>query len=306
MPADRLFHKRLGHSAKVSALTDFENRIWMQYELSADDFGVMRKSAVALQADNDNLAKRPATTVLRALKHLVTVGLLVEFEHQLHVYVCQWDWQDWQKVTWPARTIHPCPPPALLATFTPWTQLLFTVHPGAQKAPKKPDESPADEHQSADSGTPDVLQSNSGGTPAPRARVRAERLTANGYRLMADGSEGGAGETFDGVAALKLLQADYPKQRVTFGYKTETAFIEAVHSDHQPAATFVLMQANLEHHCASHEWRVKGMAPALDKWLREGLWRREMSDQAPAGEQVAKSTNVTLQAASNLMNRRPA
>ena len=65
MPDDRLFHKRLGHSEKVGRLTDFEYIVWQAYILSADDFGVLRFTAISLQADHDRLADKPLHVLSR-------------------------------------------------------------------------------------------------------------------------------------------------------------------------------------------------------------------------------------------------
>ena len=82
MPADRLLHARLGHSAKVSSLTDLEFRVWTTYVLAADDFGVMRADAVAFQAAHDALSTRPAGAIAKCIERLVEAGLVAGFEHQ--------------------------------------------------------------------------------------------------------------------------------------------------------------------------------------------------------------------------------
>lgn len=141
MPDDRFFHRRLGHSAKVNGLCDFDFRVWHQYVLSADDFGVMRLSAITVQADNDRLAKAPTIKVLRALEHLVLVGLLWQFEHQDRKHLFQRDWQDWQHVEYPRPTLNPKPPAELLANCSELTRQLFDVYPGGVRVPftkKKP------------------------------------------------------------------------------------------------------------------------------------------------------------------------
>lgn len=168
MPDDRLFHKRLGHSEKVNLLTDFEDRVWRAYILSADDFGVMRFAAVSLQADHDYCANRPVRVVYRALERVRDIGLIATFPHQGHVYCAQWDWNDHQRVKHPRRTINPKPPDGLLANFSAKTRELFENWPG-----KTRDKLPED-------------SGNVSPTVPHLARTRPrEMANASGYRLPA-------------------------------------------------------------------------------------------------------------------------
>ena len=133
MPDDRLFHKRLGHSDKVNALTDLEEIVWRTYILAADDFGVMRFAASALQDAHERLAKRTPAYVLKTLTTVCASNLIQTFEHQKRVYCYQFDWQDYQKIRYPMRTVNPRVPEALLRTVcTPATRWLFTAWPGGK------------------------------------------------------------------------------------------------------------------------------------------------------------------------------
>jgi hypothetical protein len=129
MPVDRLFHPRAGHSAKVSHLSHLEFRVWWTYELAADDYGVMQESAAVVQASNDALRKVASKVIDEALAELVKVGLLVRFEHQHNRYLCQLDWQDFQKVRWPRDTSQPLPTAEIVSQCSPSTQQLFAQHP---------------------------------------------------------------------------------------------------------------------------------------------------------------------------------
>lgn len=168
MPADRLFHPRLGHSQKVSSLSHLEARVWKQYVLSADDFGVMPYTALQLQADNVALAREPIPVIQAALDQVAAAGLIRVFEHQGARYCFQHDWQDWQKVEYPRVSIRPKPIAESLKTCTVKTRKLFSKHPGG--SPK---------------GSPKLSRSVAEHSPT-NARAHT-RETANGKRQTASG-----------------------------------------------------------------------------------------------------------------------
>lgn len=201
MPDDRLFHKRLGHSDKINKLTDFEDRVWRAYVLSADDFGVMRFSAITLQADHDYCARRPQKTVQKALEIVHNAGLIVTFEHQHRIYCAQQDWQKHQKIKHPRQTINPKPDDVLMRTFEAMTQELFLYWPGKKREK-------FDEHSGNVSETFGHLA---------RARPR-ETAHTNANGSSSEG-EGGVGETHpERAGAFCQWYADAHERLVHVGY----------------------------------------------------------------------------------------
>lgn len=135
MPAQRVLHARLGHSAKVSRLSDLAFRVWTTYVLAADDFGVMRADGVAFQAAHDALRERAAEEVAASIERLVEVGLVSAFEDRGVRFVYQADWQDFQRVRFPGRTPHPLPAEAMVSGRT---LHLWSAHPGGVRLPATP------------------------------------------------------------------------------------------------------------------------------------------------------------------------
>lgn len=133
MSDDRLFHKKAGHSDKVNRLTADEEIVWRTYVNAADDFGVMRFEALPIQEAHDRFAGRSARVVMRMLEAVATVGLISVFEHQGRPYCYQADWQDFQKIRYPQKTVHPQIPDWLLAACTVNTRWLHTLWPGTGK-----------------------------------------------------------------------------------------------------------------------------------------------------------------------------
>lgn len=180
MPDDRFIHKRAGHGDKPNSLTSDEFRVWIQYTLSADDFGVMRADAVQFQADNDWLRRQSGAKVTRWLKTVIASGLIDTFIHQGSVYLFQRDWQTWQKVGYPRQTNHPAPSTESIQKCDEATRKLFLMHPGGNSRKFKKDSE----------NFPETFQEDSAPT---RAGAGAKRLTANGQRLEANGERPTAG-----------------------------------------------------------------------------------------------------------------
>lgn len=171
-----MLHPRAGHSDKVSGVSDFEYRVWTQYMLSADDFGLMPCEAICLQADNRALAKKAVKVVQKALERLIAVELLKPYQDaQGRRYVCDPVWQKYQHIEYPKQSINPPPSADVLATLHHLTQELFRQCFGKKSARfrLKDVESSPNVSREVDDGL------------TLRAGGRAETANANGKRLTA-------------------------------------------------------------------------------------------------------------------------
>jgi hypothetical protein len=287
VPDDRFIHRKAGHSEKVNLLTDLEHRVWVQMILSADDFGVLRASAVTLQADNDHLANRPATKVQRCIDAVIKRGLFNDFTHQGRRYAFQKDWQFWQKVSYPRATNNPKPPADGLAICDEPTQKLFGMHPGGGGKKRKEDSEKVPGKFPEDS-------------PPMRAGAPAKRLTANGDRLTASSEEEKETSPFD--VWFQWAWEHYPEARRSRGLIVQQAFVEQLmRYKGGVGAGWLLFQTNLMLNVTSHEWLVKGMAPSMTKYLTEGRWMNALPAEAPASERLSKSSAVTFGGAAEFL-----
>lgn len=288
MPDDRFLHRKAGHSQKVNLLTDLEYRVWTQYLLSADDFGVMRGTHHPIQNDNDHLANRPSRAIQRCLDALVTCGLIRRFEHQGKPYVYQHDWQDWQKVSYPRGTNQPCPSSDALADCSESTQELFQLHPGGAGRKRRERSENVSETFTEDSSL-------------TRARAPAKRLMANGERLTAKAN----GELAIDECARELLTIAPEEARIGWD-KVERPLYHALHSIASEGGlslreAWEWLKARLEQHKRSHRWRVKGMVNRLDRWLIDGVYLAEYPEEAPASERMSRTTSITAHGAAEIM-----
>ena len=288
MPADRLLHPKSSQSAKVSSLTDLEFRVWVQYLLSADDFGVMQASAARLQADNRHLQNRPVKALLRCLEALLKCDLVRKFTHQGQDFLYSHNWQTWQKVDYPRATNNP--PPSDLSACEDSTRALFEKHPGGQRKDRRhPEDVPSDSELASRTDPEDI--------PTTRAGAPAKRLTANGTRPSANGHRLTASTDFPGDVWFGVLTSRYPAERVTTGHLTQSAFVDQLlKAADGPHAAWERMQANLENQKRGHQWRVKGMTPKLQNWLESGAWEQQ-HEERPVAVLVNDKTAGTLAAA---------
>lgn len=92
------------------------------------------------------------------------------------------------------------------------------------------------------------------------------------------------------------LKSGYPPQRVTSGWLTQSAFVDAITRDPRPPReAFDDMLAHLENQKRGYEWRVKRMIPKLERWLREGLWL-QIHDEQPPTALISENTLATMAA----------
>lgn len=129
MPDERFTHRKEGRSRKLSQLSDFEFRVWSQYRLSANDFGVMLYSPAPLIADSKAFEDRDgcAGEIRRALDRMVEIGLLLAFDEQGERYVCSAEWQEYQSIRYPRESHLPIPNGDALDRCSPATRALFDV-----------------------------------------------------------------------------------------------------------------------------------------------------------------------------------
>lgn len=285
MPADRLFHPKLGHSVKVCSLTHLEFRVWATYELAADDYGVMRFSPITIQAANEALEQEPHDALMAALEKLATVGLVEVFEHQGRRYCCQLTWQNEQRIKHPRDTMQPAPPTEILARCTPMTRKLFEKHSAlrAESVADLDTQSPADHRPIVSQPAGDEREAI-GKRSGSDIRVESERvsvntrLTANGYRLTANGKEVVQGESAPMDVWARELVDLYPAQgRCGWNLVERPLYQALTDGGGDVRAAWAAMKARLESQKRSAQWRA-GKIPRLDRWLSAGLHLQELPE----------------------------
>lgn len=138
MPTYRLIEKSAGTGERITQLSHLGFRVWMQYQLSADDFGVCPAEAVKLAGENLALQDEPLKRLQDQIENLITVGLCGVFQDASRRYLFQFDWQDYQKIKHPSKTSLPPIPDAMLVNCSPATQALFRDHSSQRNGSFRP------------------------------------------------------------------------------------------------------------------------------------------------------------------------
>jgi hypothetical protein len=191
----RLFHKRGSNGERTVALSDLEHRVWFQYVMSADDYGVMRASASVLMADNRRLEREPIRRLEKAMAGVVASTLVLTFTHQGTVHWWQPDWQDFQQVQYPKDTILPAPPVEALDLATPLTRELFSVHDLSSQERKEVLAAFRKSRKKGNERFKDSFQESSEISLASRARASREIQTHTQIQTQTDPGSGSPEET---------------------------------------------------------------------------------------------------------------
>lgn len=211
-------HRTEGHSAKLSALTDLEYRVWCQYRLSANDLGVMSDEPSQIQADNTSLRSRPFRTLRKALDRLIELTLVQRFAHQGQAYLFSPDWQDYQNVKWPRETFLPVPAGQAFASCSAETQKLIRAYLTAvAKRTQKRSETPVPIAPVLDEPL-EVLQSDS---------ISLLPLARTGVREVAHANAEVSGERERGPGRRAALMPPAPKNAAFAGKFVVPDFLDA-------------------------------------------------------------------------------
>lgn len=121
-----------------------------------------------------------------------------------------------------------------------------------------------------------------------RTEASTEQIQRPSACASRDDVAGTEVESSDQAESLDLfwlvLQSRYPPSRVMAGQRVQALFVDQFLNDSRPRAeVWADMQTGLESQLAGHEWRVKGLIPALDRWLEDGRWRQRHDASAPTG-----------------------
>jgi hypothetical protein len=121
----RLIHRKAQRGERSSSLSHLGFRVWVQYQLTADDYGVCPAAAAKFQGDNPALAKETQKRIQGEIENLIRVGLCGVFQDGSQRYLYQADWQDFQKIEWPTETSYPQIPQLELAKCSESTRRLL-------------------------------------------------------------------------------------------------------------------------------------------------------------------------------------
>jgi len=166
MATYRLIHKEASTGARSSGLDDLMFRVWVQYMLSADDYGVCPAVPAKFQGDNPRLAKVSVKKLREAIGALVMSGLVRLFKDGENQYLYQHDWQDWQKLKHFTATTYPVPPAGDLAQCSDETREIFSQRLEKIKRGFPPHAGARDAHAHADASA-DAPASANASTPKP-------------------------------------------------------------------------------------------------------------------------------------------
>jgi len=130
MPTHRVIEKTAGTGERTGSLSHLGFRVWMQYQLSADDYGVCPAEAEKLRGDNPALHAEPNKKIQEQIERLIEVKLCGSFMDGKRRYLFQRDWQTYQRIKHPSKTALPPVPPEELEKCCEKTKELFlNFHP---------------------------------------------------------------------------------------------------------------------------------------------------------------------------------